>query len=90
MKQSHIYAFLGGALIGGIIALLFAPDKGSETRKKISEKLKEGSDLTKEQIEHLLVYLKRRAADGIAGLEEEIKHLEEKLSNIEETLRDKE
>lgn len=38
-----IGAIVLGAAIGGILGILFAPDKGSETRKKISKK---GSDFT--------------------------------------------
>lgn len=36
-------AILMGAAIGGVLGILFAPDKGSETRKKIATK---GNDLT--------------------------------------------
>ncbi|MDR0368297.1 MAG: YtxH domain-containing protein [Bacteroidales bacterium] len=89
MKQSHIYAFLSGALIGGVVALLFAPDKGTETRRKIGNKVKAGTNYTKEQIEHLLDYLRRKAADGIVDLEEDIIELEEQLADIEEKLREK-
>jgi gas vesicle protein len=36
--------FLAGALVGGIIALLYAPQKGSETRGMIKDKAVEVRD----------------------------------------------
>ncbi len=35
MNKNWIYAFLGGALVGAGIALLYAPAKGEELREKI-------------------------------------------------------
>jgi gas vesicle protein len=44
-KKNEILLSLGiGLAVGGILGVLFAPDKGSETRRKISES---GSNLKK-------------------------------------------
>ncbi len=44
-NSSKVLLALGcGAVIGSILGILFAPDKGSETRKKVSDT---ANDLTK-------------------------------------------
>lgn len=37
-----IIGFLAGAIVGGVLGVLLAPDKGTETRRRIIEK---GNDL---------------------------------------------
>ncbi len=37
MKSENLFTFLGGALVGAALAILFAPDSGDETRKKIRD-----------------------------------------------------
>jgi gas vesicle protein len=46
-------AILIGAAIGGALGILFAPDKGSETRKKISSKGNDLTDAVKDKFNHI-------------------------------------
>lgn len=41
MRPNTLLAFIGGALAGAAVALLYAPDKGEHIRKKIREKAEE-------------------------------------------------
>lgn len=68
---SCLLAFLGGAVAGAAIALLYAPDKGCETRKKISDKVKEGADYTSETINDLIDKVQTKAKETLhkAGLD---------------------
>ena len=56
MKALNIlYAFLGGAIVRCSIALLFAPEKGSDLRSRIKELLKKkGIDFTDDEVEQLV------------------------------------
>ena len=47
-SSSVLLAFILGAAAGAAIALLFAPAPGSETRRKIAEKAREGRDKAEE------------------------------------------
>ena len=42
-NSKTVLGFLAGAAVGSILGILFAPDKGTETRRRISET---GSDVT--------------------------------------------
>lgn len=55
MKPLHILlAVISGAVAGAAVGLLFAPEKGTETRDKIMDYLKEkGVRLKKNKLEQL-------------------------------------
>lgn len=46
-----LIALGAGLAIGGVLGVLFAPDKGSETRKKISEQGKKLTDKVKNKFQ---------------------------------------
>jgi gas vesicle protein len=61
MKSSFclVAAFLGGAVVGGALGVLFAPEKGDDTRKRIIESLeKRGIKLSKSDMEDLVEEIK--------------------------------
>ncbi len=52
---SLLYAFLGGAILGGALALLYAPEPGKDLRVRIKEMLKKkGIDFSDDEVEQLV------------------------------------
>ena len=45
-----VVAFTLGALVGAVVALLFAPAKGEDTREFLGDKAREGAQKTREFI----------------------------------------
>lgn len=66
MKPLHIIlSVLGGAIAGTAIGLLVAPEKGTNTRTKIAEYLKEkGITLKKEKLDELVDEIEDQVKDA--------------------------
>jgi gas vesicle protein len=58
---------LSGAIIGGVIALLYAPQSGKETRKMIKDKTVEVADTVKEKTMGVIDAVKEKT-DGVVDM----------------------
>ena len=83
-----------GSAIGVGFGILFAPDKGKNTRKKIKNSLSDKVDELKEQLESLTKNLRQKSLEIKGSLEEKIDNLlsesnyksEDLISLLEEKL----
>jgi len=75
-----ILALLTGAAIGAGIGILFAPEKGTVTRKKIKDTLDESKDDILEKINALVSDVKSKVEPMVRNLEDEVEELVSKGS----------
>lgn len=69
-----LLGFLAGAAVGALAGILLAPDKGSETRKKISRKTGDLGDSLKDSFSDFVEGIK----ETYSGVKAEAEDVEEK------------
>ncbi len=80
MKTTNkiLIALGAGAVIGGVLGILFAPDKGVETRKKLADT---GNRLT-DAVKTKFTKGKEKLSELNTGIKEKINRLNEKLEEL--------
>ena len=90
---SILLALLTGAAIGAGIGILYAPDEGKKTRKKIKRKVEDTSHEIAERISHakdeLTKTAKEKKDEFQQKLDETISHMSYKADDIIATLERK-
>lgn len=51
---NSFFAFLSGAAVGALVGILYAPDKGSNTRDRLAYKLEQYKDQLQDLIDELI------------------------------------
>jgi gas vesicle protein len=63
-KGKVVIGVLAGVAVGALLGVLFAPDKGTETRKKIAGKASDPGDTLKDVFAAILAGLQENARAG--------------------------
>ncbi|MDO7171925.1 YtxH domain-containing protein [Mariniflexile sp. AS56] len=84
--KSNILGVLAGVATGAILGVLFAPDKGSKTRKKIKDKSVEAKESLKEEFDNFLDTVSKKYDSAIKNGEE---ILEKGKKEVKETVNSK-
>lgn len=88
MKGSSVFfAFLGGAIVGGALGILFAPKSGKETRDQIKYFVDDEVDQVKDFVDKNVTKAKRAVKRGRAIIEDEIANVKSAVRDEMEAVR---
>lgn len=79
-NSKALLGFLAGAAVGALAGILFAPEKGSDTRKRISDKTGDASDSLKRSLNNFIDGIKHAYSGAKNDAEEMADKAKAKLS----------
>ncbi|WP_269241839.1 YtxH domain-containing protein [Flavobacterium limnophilum] len=82
-----VLGVLGGLAAGALMGVLFAPEKGSKTRRKIMNKANDGADALKDKFDSLLESMNDKYEDIWKAKDELISEGESKLNAVKKELK---
>ena len=80
-KTETVLAVLAGAAVGAAIGILFAPDEGTKTRRKIKDGYDAKRDEIKDKLHEISEQVKNRFGASKADLESSLDNL---VSSVEQ------
>jgi gas vesicle protein len=78
---------LGGVAAGALMGVLFAPEKGSKTRRKIMNKANDGADVFKDKFDSLLESMNQKYENIWHAKDELISDGEARLNAVKKELK---
>ena len=73
-KTKTLLGFAAGAAIGALAGILLAPEKGSDTRKKISNKTSDLADAVKNSFGEYIEHMEEEAKSKINTMKADLKN----------------
>jgi gas vesicle protein len=70
--RNALLGFVAGVAAGALTGILIAPDKGSKTRKDITETLSEKVDDLKEQVNEVVTEMRGKAKEAEEKVKEKV------------------